>query len=140
MTGFVMAVLVLQALGGLYQMAILMASHTAYSRARATRLPDWLVFSHGLLGFVAAGLWVGQLVTGDERYAWSTFVVLLLAIAGGSVMFVQTELRSERLHRAAADPADVLVVEKQIPKTVLHAHGLGAAVLLASVLYVAIAA
>jgi hypothetical protein len=138
MTKFVMGILVIQALGGLYQMGVLMTSTSPHSTARATRLPDLLVFSHGLLGFLAATLWLGQLFTGDDAYAWATLGVVLLAVAGGMVMFVETEFKGETLDRPAIDPADIRVAEKQIPKAALHAHGLGAAVLVVCVLVVAL--
>lgn len=138
MTKFVMAVLAIQVLGGLYQFGILMGADSRNSVARASRLPDLLVFSHAVLGFLAAALWVGQLTTGNDSFAWATFVVLLLASAGGAVMFVKTELTRETLDRPASDPAAVRVAEKQIPKSVMHAHGAGAALLLGCVLYVAL--
>lgn len=136
-----MGLFVIQLGVGLYQMGILAASHSRHSPARATRLSDRLVFSHALLGFLAAGLWLGQLLTGDDRYAWATAVVVLLSIAGGMVMFVETEFRPGTLEdrtAAPADPADVRVAEKQIPKVVMHGHGLGAAVLLVGVVAVAL--
>ncbi|CAA9375697.1 MAG: hypothetical protein AVDCRST_MAG32-1164 [uncultured Nocardioides sp.] len=138
MTKFVMALFVIQVVGGLFQMGTLMTAGSRNSTARASRLPDLLVFSHAVLGFLAAGLWVGQLLTGDDRFAWVTLAVVALSIAGGTVMFLKTELGSETLDRPAADPADVRVAEKQIPKTVLHGHGLGAAVLAVCVLVVAL--
>ena len=138
MTKFVMAVLVIQVLGGLYQFMVLATASSAHSTARASRLPDLLVFSHAVLGFLAAGLWVGQLMTGHDLWAWATLAVLALLIAGGAVMFFKTEFTSETLDRPSADPANVRVAEKQIPKSVLHAHGLGAAVLVVCVLIVAL--
>ena len=142
MTKFVMAVLVVQSLGGLYQFGILASAGRRDSTARASRLSDSLVFSHGVLGFLAAGLWLGQLLTGNDYWAWATLVVILLAIAGGTVMFLQTELKPETIDRPvvdrAEDPADLRVAEKQIPKSVLHGHGLGAAVLVVCVLVVAL--
>jgi predicted lipid-binding transport protein (Tim44 family) len=138
MTKFVMGILVIQLLGGLYQMGVLMTSTSPSSTARATRLPDLLVFSHGLLGFLAAGLWLGQLFTGNDAYAWATLVVVLLSVGGGMVMFVETEFKGDTIDRPAVDPADIRVAEKQIPKAALHAHGLGAAVLLVSIFIVAL--
>ena len=146
MTKFVMALLVVQALGGLYQFGILASAGRRDSTARASRLSDSLVFSHGLLGFLAAGLWVGQLLTGNDYWAWATLVVILLSVAGGTVMFLKTELEAETIDSlavdgavdGAVDPADVRVAEKQIPKSVLHGHGLGAAVLVVCVLIVAL--
>ena len=133
-----MAIFVVQTLGGLYQLGILASQRASHSPARASRLPDLLVFAHGVLGFLAAGLWVGQLTTGNDTFAWSTLGVIALAIAGGTVLFVKTEFSSETIDHAAADPAEVRVVEKRIPKTVLHGHGLGAAVLAVCVLLVAL--
>jgi hypothetical protein len=138
MTKFLMAVFVVQLMGGLYQVGILMSADSRASVARASRLPDLLVFTHGVLGFVAAGLWVGQLATGDDRFAWTTLAVLVMAIAGGTVLFVKTEFHGDTIDRPALDPADVRVAEKQIPKGVLHGHGLGAAVLVVCVLVVAL--
>ena len=138
MTKFVMAVLLLQVLGGLFQVGTLVTAGSSNSIARASRLPDLLVFSHAVLGFLAAAVWVGQLMTGDDTFAWVTLGIIALSIAGGTVMFVKTEFKSDTLDRPAADPANVRVAEKQIPKTVLHAHGLGAAVLVVCVLIVAL--
>jgi hypothetical protein len=138
MTKFVMAVLVIQVIGGLYQFMVLATARSEHSTARATRLPDWVVFTHAALGFLAAGVWVGQLVTGNDLFAWTTLGLLLMSVVGGTVLFLKTELRSETLDRPAMDPADVRVVEKQIPKSVIHGHGLGAAVLVVCVLVVAL--
>lgn len=138
MTKFVMAVFVVQVLGGLYQMGILASAGSRHSTARASRLPDLLVFSHAVLGFLAAGLWIGQLATGNDLWAWLTLGVVALTIAGGTVMFVKTEFAPDTIDRPALDPANVRVAEKQIPKTVLHAHGAGAAVLVVCVLIVAL--
>ena len=138
MTKFVMAVLVVQVIGGLYQFMVLATANSAHSTARASRLPDLVVFTHAVLGFLAAAVWVGQLVTGNDLFAWTTLGILLLSVAGGTLLFVKTEFKSETLDRPAMDPADVRVVEKQIPKSVIHGHGLGAAVLVICVLIVAL--
>ena len=71
-------------------------------------------------------------------YAWATLVVLLLSVAGGTVMFAKTEFRGETIDRRAAAPADTRVAEKCIPKTALYGHGLGAAVLIVRVVVVAL--
>ncbi len=138
MTEFVLGIFVIQVLGGLYQMGILATANSRDSAARASRLPDLLVFSHALLGLLAAGLWLGQLFTGNDTYAWTTLVVLLLSVAGGTVMFVKTEFRGETVNRPAADPADTRVAEKRIPKAALYGHGLGALVLVICVVVVAL--
>ena len=138
MTKFVMAILAIQALGGLYQVGVLMTATSPHSTARASRLPDLLVFSHAMLGGLAAALWLGQLFTGNDAYAWATLVVVLLSVGGGMIMFVKTEFEPDTIGRTTLDPADARVAEKQIPKTALHAHGLGAAVLVVSVLVVAL--
>lgn len=138
MTTFVMALFLIQVLGGLYQIGILMASSSPSSPARATRLPDLLVFSHGLLGFLAAGLWAGRIITGDDAYAWATLAVLVLSVAGGAAMFAKTAPASETLDRPVADPADARVAEKRIPPSVLLGHGLGAGLLVICVLVVAL--
>lgn len=136
MTKFVMALLVVQVLGGLYQFGFLMTSGSSNSTARASRLPDLLVFGHALLGLVAPALWLAWMFSDLEAFVWATLASLLLSVGGGLVMFARTAGHGKTLDVPTADPADSRVAEKQIPGPALAGHGLLAAVLVVCVLLV----
>ena len=140
MPKLVMALLVVQLVGGAYMFFVHSASGAEWSTARATRLPSLVVFGHATLGLVSPTLWIGYLAVRDEWLVWATLASLLASAAGGLFLLSRTAGRSELLHEPAGDPADVRVIEKQIPKTVLLGHGLGAALLVGSVLVVGLTA
>ncbi len=136
MPKLVMALLVVQLVGGAYMFVVHSASSSRWSTARATRLPSLVVFGHATLGLVSPTLWIGYLAARDEWLIWATLASLLASAAGGLFMLSRTVGRSRVLRQPAADPADVRVVEKEIPTAVLIGHGLGAALLVGSVLAV----
>ncbi|WP_322921984.1 hypothetical protein [Nocardioides renjunii] len=136
MSTLVMMLLVVQVVGGAYLFGAVSTAGASFSTARATRLPPLLVFGHAMLGLAAPTLWIGWMVTRADPMVWVTLGSLLLSIAGGLVMLSRTAGHSTTLERPATDPADVAVVEKQIPKPVLAGHGLLAAVLVACVVAV----
>ncbi|GAA5121957.1 hypothetical protein GCM10023339_39520 [Alloalcanivorax gelatiniphagus] len=136
MSKLVMALLVVQVLVGGYMFGSIAGSGSA----RATRLPPLVVFTHAMLGVAAPALWIAYLYTGETAWVWVTLGSLLASVAGGLLLFSRTVGRSDTLRRPAADPADVRVAEKQVPKTVLVGHGLGAALLVGCVLAVGLGA
>ena len=140
MTKFVMGLLAVQVVVGAYLFMSVATSGSAHSTARATRLPSLVVFAHTLLGIGAPVLWVAWMLSDSTGWVWATLGSLLASVAGGLVMAFRTFGRSDTLHQPAGDPADVRVAEKQIPTPVLLGHGLGAALLVGSVLVVALAA
>ena len=99
-----------------------------------------MVFAHSMLGIVAPTWWIAWLLTDLKMWVWVTLGSLLASVAGGLVLLARTAGHSATLHESAADPADVHVVEKQIPKPVLLGHGLGAAALIGLVLIVGLTA
>lgn len=138
MTNFVMGLLVVQLLGGVYQLSYVLGAGKRPSTARATRLPDPVVVGHPMAATVSTALWLGWMTMDERGFAWLTLVALLLTAAGGAFMFLRTAGRSPVVDRPAADPADVRVAEKQIPKVALAVHGLGALLLVGCVLLVAL--
>jgi hypothetical protein len=140
MDKLVMALLVVQLVGGGYLFMSVSSAGSEHSTARASRLPPPLVFGHAMLGLAAPALWIGYLVAGSPWLAWVTLGSLVLSIAGGLVMLSRTAGRSRTISAAAVDPADVRVAEKQIPTSVLVAHGVVAATLLVLVLIEALSA
>jgi hypothetical protein len=136
MTNFVLGLLVVQVLGGLYQLSFLLGVGSNYRNARASRLPDPLVFGHALLGLVALALWLTWRSTGEEPFVWATFGSLLLSVGGGLVMFARTAAGRATEPVATAGARDVRVAEKRIPKAALSVHGLAAATLVVCVLLV----
>jgi hypothetical protein len=134
MEKFVMAMLVVQVLGGAFLFASVSTTGSRSSTARATRLPPLVVFSHAMLGLLAPALWIAYLRYGSTALVWSTLVSLLLSTGGGLFMLARTLGHSDRLDQPANDPADVTVIEKQVPKSVLAGHGLVAAILIVGVL------
>ena len=140
MSKFVMALLVVQLVVGAYLFAFVSSTGSRFSTARATRLPSLLVFGHAVLGVTAPALWIFYLYTGETALVWVTLASLLASAGGGLFMLARTAGRSDTLHRPAEDPADVRVVEKQVPASVLVGHGLGAALLVGCVLVVGLGA
>ncbi len=140
MSKLVMMLLVVQVVVGSYLFMSVASSNSAHSTARATRLPSLVVFAHSMIGVVSPLWWILWLFTGSTLWVWVTLGSLLASVAGGLVMAAKTFGHSHTLHKPAADPADVRVVEKQIPKPVLLGHGLGAAVLVGCVLVVGLTA
>ena len=138
MSNFVMGLLLAQLLGGIYLMTFLWGAGQRSSNARATRLPDALVFVHPVLALAATSLWLVWMFDGERGWAWATFVTLLLTAAGGTVLFLKTRTGGRVLDVPAADPADVRVAEKQIPPIADHLHGLMGTVLVVCVLLVAL--
>ena len=134
MTNFVMGLLIVQLLGGAYQLTFVLGAGQKLSNARATRLPDFVVVGHLTAALTATALWVVWMATHEDVFAWATLAVLLVTSAGGLFMFARTARQDSVVDRPAVDPADVRVAEKQIPATALAVHGLGAVVLLACVL------
>lgn len=140
MSNLVMGLLVLQVVGGVYLFSLTASTGQAASNARATRLPSLLVFGHSLLGLLAPALWLAWLLTHAQGWVWATLVSLLSSVAGGLVMLAKTVRGPAAVDRPAADPADVRVVEKQIPHAALVGHGGLAALIVVCVVAVGLTA
>lgn len=136
MTNFVIGLLVVQLLGGIYQLTFVLGAGQKLSNARATRLPDSAVIGHTMTSGAAAALWLGWVAFEEEAFIWATLATLVLTSVVGGFLFYRTEFRGPVIDRPAADLADVRVAEKQIPKLALHAHGAGALLLVVCVLLV----
>lgn len=137
-SGYVMAMLVFQVFGGLYLLTFVAGAGQKRSTARATRLPDPVVLTHGGLGITATVLWILYLVTGARGFTWATFAVLAAGAAFGVFMWLKTARGAPVVAEPAGSPADVRVAEKQIPGIAIAAHGALALALLVCTLLVAL--
>ena len=146
---FVLALLIIQLLGGAYLFTFTTNAGRPESNARATRLSSPILAFHALAAGSAVVSWLGWMGTGEVAAAWATFVILLLAAGGGTLMTLKTVAKPSVLEPderpggerpSVTDPADVLVAEKQMPLAVILMHGVIAAALIGSVLYVALTA
>lgn len=138
MSGYVMAMFVVQVFGGLYLLSFVAGAGQKRSSARATRLPDPVVLTHGGLGITATALWILYLLTGAQGLAWATFAALAVGASLGVFMFLKTARGAPVLEEPAGSRADVRVAEKQIPGIALAAHGTLAIALLVCTLLVAL--
>jgi hypothetical protein len=138
MSMYVLAFFIVQLLVGAYMFTFVLGAGQLNSNARATRIPDPIAVVHPLAAGGTFLLWVIYLLTDERAFAWATFVALLLTASGGAVMALKTLRGRPVVNRPAADPADVRVAEKQIPKAAIVLHGLTFLVLLAGTLLVAL--
>ena len=135
---YVLAFFVVQLLVGAYMFTFVLGAGQLNSNARATRIPDPIAVVHPLAAGGTLLLWVVYLVTDERVFAWATFVALLLTASGGAVMALRTVRGGPTVDRPAADPAEVRVAEKQIPRAAIVLHGLTFLLLLAGTLLVAL--
>jgi len=138
MSKFVIGLLIFQLLGGAYLLSFVLGAGQRLSNARATRLPDPVVFLHPSMALATTGLWVLWMATWDRGWAWAALAAVLLTVGGGLFLFLRTKQGGEMLDRPAADPADVRVAEKQIPGLAIAGHGLFAVTLVVCMLLVAL--
>jgi len=138
-TAFVMGLFVVQLLLGGYLFSFTLGQGREDATARATRLPSPVLALHPLAGLAAAACWFAVLVTDARPMAWITLGLLVVAALGGAFLAARTLLRPPRLEGVVSDdPADTMVIEKQMPTIAIGTHGLVAVVLLASVAWVAV--
>ncbi|TMR29622.1 hypothetical protein, partial [Nonomuraea zeae] len=76
------------ALAGVY-LLWLWLSGGGLRRAKVTRFPVALIFSHPALAVSALGFWVAGLVTGSRALVWAAFAVLAVAALLGFAMFTR---------------------------------------------------
>ena len=138
MSGFVMGMLVVQVLGGLYLLSFVARAGQEWSNARATRLPDPVVMAHAGVGIAVTGLWVVVLVSGMTGLAWVAFAALCVGAALGVTLWLKTARGAPVRETPGGSPADARVAEKQIPGIALVGHGALALALLVSALLVAL--
>ncbi|TMR23364.1 hypothetical protein ETD86_08695, partial [Nonomuraea turkmeniaca] len=74
------------ALAGMYLLYLWLAGD-GMRRAKVTRFPATLVFSHPTLAVSALVCWVAGLITGSRALAWVAFGGLAVAALLGFVMF-----------------------------------------------------
>jgi hypothetical protein len=87
-------------------------------KAKVTRFPVTLIFSHPALGVGSLALWVGSLLTGVTAYAWTSFGMLTVAALLGFAMFTRW-LGAGRHARGA---------EQGFPVVAVLSHGVAAVV------------
>lgn len=120
MTGWVTGLLVVQLLLGGYLLSFVLSAGAPWSNARASRIPDPIVFGHLLAALAATVLWVIHVTTGERGFAWAR------TLRGG-----------RRIGPPTGDPAEARVAEKQTPPIAIGLHGLFAALLLLTTALVA---
>ena len=81
-----------------------------------TRFPPPLVFGHFLIAATGLVLWIIYLAVDSDALAWVAFVVIVLAAAGGDVLFL-------RWFRDRNEPGAQLP-EQTIPTPAVYLHGL----------------
>jgi hypothetical protein len=138
MSMYVLAVFILQLFVGAYMYSFVLGAGQKNSNARATRIPDPVAVVHPLAAGGTFLLWILYLVTDERGFAWATFALLLATAGGGAIMSLKTFTGGPTVDRPAADPADVRVAEKQIPKVMILMHGLTFVLLAIGTLLVAL--
>jgi hypothetical protein len=136
---FIMGLLAVQLLGGLYLLMFVADAGVAGSTARRTRIPDPVVFWHPFVGATAAVVWVAWLFTHGDPLPWVALGILVVGSALGGYMGALTHAPApDPVEANPADPAAARLAEKRIPSVAMLAHGGLALVLMISVLLVAL--
>jgi len=95
-----------------------------------TRFPPPLVFGHFLVAATGLVIWIVYLIADAEALAWVALVLVVLAAAGGDLLFLRWWKEREQTGAQLA--------EQTIPKAVVYLHGLFAVVTIVLVFLVAI--
>ena len=95
-----------------------------------TRFPPALVFGHFLIAATGLVLWIIYLAVDSEALAWVALVVIVVAAAGGDVLFLRWW---KDRNQSGAQRA-----EQTIPQAVVYLHGLFAVVTIVLVFLVAV--
>jgi hypothetical protein len=96
----------------------------------SSRFPPPLVFGHFLLAATGLVIWIIYLVVDSTALAWVAFVILVVAAAGGDILFLRWY--KDRNESGAQ------LAEQTIPQAVVYLHGLFAVVTLVLVFLVAV--
>lgn len=136
---FVMGLLLVQALLGMYLFSFTDDAGRPESNARRTRLPHPLLFIHPIIGGVGIVVWVVWLTQGNEALPWVTLGILLLGASIGGLLGLKTLQKApDPAAVSPDDPAEARLAEKRIPFPARALHSLIALTLIVCVLIVAI--
>ena len=130
--------------GGLYMMGILLRTGRTETTDPTkpdtvrTRIPSWLVFSHGSLAVAALAVWIAFMVYDEDYLAWTTVIGLLVVAALGTVMFVRWLIDHHRGTPEERAARKARLAEQQIPSAAVHGHGFLAFVTILLVVLVAL--
>lgn len=111
-----MGLFVVQLLLIAYQLTFVLDAGRADSNARASRIPDGAVVGHLMLTIGAAALWFGWRIYGDRAWAWTSFGVLVVAAAIGTVIAQRSLTMPPVVQGPSEDPADLRTAESRIPE------------------------
>lgn len=125
---------ILTALVGGYMLGITLRHGRPDTAARTSRLPVAVTFWHPTTQILGLAVWLVFVYGGPPVLAWAAFVILLVGVGLGEVLFTRW-LRDRRRF----GPDEVLS-EQQIPVPVLAGHGLLALATLVLVLLSALRA
>jgi hypothetical protein len=125
--------------GGLFLLSIWLIEYDReFQSVAATRLPVLLISAHALLAVSAFVLWVGYLITNQDRLAKTAAIVLAAAVALGVTMGVRwigvyRRYRSVprgrgRFAAASQQPSIPIPPERHFPLAVVVGHGVFAGV------------
>ncbi|MFF4241742.1 hypothetical protein [Actinomadura geliboluensis] len=72
---------------------------------KVTRFPVLVVVGHPLAAVAGLALWLAHLATGDARYAWAAFAVLLVVVLQGFALFTRWLVGRGGRHARGAEQA-----------------------------------
>lgn len=140
-SNFVMGLLVVQGLLGMYLFSFTTDAERPESNARRTRLPSPLLVVHPLIAGIGVIVWILWLTRGGDALPWVMLGILLVGGSIGSVLGIKTLRKApDPVAVSPADPAEARLAEKRIPLPAIAAHGLVALTLIVCVLVVALGA
>ena len=120
---------IITAAGGLYLLSIWLIEYDKdFHAVAATRLPPAVLASHVVLAGGGLLVWIGYLILGSSRLAWTAVVVSALAATLGLVMAVRwvgvyRDGRAAGRARHSAPDGDLGPPERNFPLPVVIAHG-----------------
>jgi hypothetical protein len=124
MSGLVIGLLIVQALGGLYMFTYTADAGMPESNARNTRLPEPLLLLHPVLGLAAIAVWVAYMLTGGDPLPWVTLALLVLGTLIGAYLGAETMRPApDPVAASPHDPGAARLAEKRIPILAIAAHG-----------------
>jgi hypothetical protein len=92
------------------------AAAATTAHVAGTRFPPPLVFGHFLIAATGLVLWIVYLAVDSDALAWVAFVAIVLAAAGGDILFL-------RWFRDRNESGAQLA-EQRIPTPAVYLHGL----------------
>jgi len=114
------------ALGGMLLFGVTLRQSNDENVADRTDLPEPVVFTHAALALGGLAAWTLYMFTGgdDGPTGWTAFAALAVVALLGAYMF----MRWQRGRRLTDERARERLIEQQFPTSVVHTHGLLAAV------------